>query len=267
MKKLLFAGLLFSLCSLFLSADTTRLKLATTTSTENSGLLSVLLPVFEKESGCKVDVIAVGTGKAIKLGENGDVDVVLVHARDLEDKFVADGFGVNRRDVMHNDFVIIGPENDPAGIGGLKSASEAFARIARSGMAFISRGDDSGTHVKEKEIWSQAGITPQGRWYKEVGQGMGAVITMSNDLSAYAITDRGTYIAMKGKIALKVLVEGDLALFNPYGIIAVNPAKHPGINFNGAMKLINWITSVEGQDMIRNYTINQEVLFFPNAVK
>ena len=196
MKKVLTAALLLCLVAVFLPAQTGRLRLATTTSTENSGLLAVLLPPFETKTGLKVDVIAVGTGQALKLGEAGDVDVVLVHARELEDKFVADGFGVNRRDVMHNDFVIIGPPSDPAGVSGMKDGVAALKRIADRGAAFVSRGDNSGTHVMEQALWQAGGVTPAARWYREAGQGMGPVITMSNDLQGYTLADRGTYLAM-----------------------------------------------------------------------
>jgi tungstate transport system substrate-binding protein len=243
------------------------LKLATTTSTENSGLLAELLPVFEKEHNIVVDVIAVGTGKAIQLGENGDVDVILVHARAAEDKFVQEGYGVNRKDLMHNDFVILGPPEDPAGIKGMASASEALQKISSSQTHFISRGDDSGTHKKEKALWEQAGISPAGVWYKEVGQGMGAVITMSNDMGAYTLADRGTYLAMKSKIDLVVLVEADPGLFNPYGVIAVNPDKHSHVKYNEAILFINFLISQQGQDIIRNFKKEGQVLFYPDVIK
>ncbi|WP_461395795.1 ABC transporter substrate-binding protein, partial [Deferrisoma sp.] len=210
-----------------------RIRMSTTTSTENSGLLARLLPPFEETWGCRVDVIAVGTGKALRLGANGDVDVVLVHARPAEDRFVAEGHGVNRRDVMHNDFVVLGPADDPAGVRGSGSAAEAFRRIARAGAPFVSRGDDSGTHKKELDLWAEAGVKPKGSWYKEAGQGMGAVLLMAQELRAYALSDRGTYLAMREKLSLVVVHEGDPALANPYGIIAVNPAKYPHVNYEG----------------------------------
>jgi tungstate transport system substrate-binding protein len=243
------------------------IKLATTTSTENSGLLAELLPVFQEKSGIQVDVIAVGTGKAIAHGENGDVDLILVHARSREDAFVDDGFGVNRRDVMHNDFVLLGPADDPAGIKGETDAAEAFKAIAAVEGEFLSRGDDSGTHSKEKFLWSAAGITPGGIWYKETGQGMGSVLTMSSEVQAYTLTDRGTYLAMKDKLELQVLVEGDSRLFNPYGIIAINPEKHSHINYPGAMEFITFLTSPEGQSIINRFKKNGEQLFYPDAVK
>jgi tungstate transport system substrate-binding protein len=239
-----------------------RLRMSTTTSTENSGLLSVLLPPFEKECGCKVDVIAVGTGKALKLGEAGDVDVVFVHARMLEDKFVANGFGVNRRDVMYNDFVLVGPPDDPAGVGKTQSATEAFRAISAKGSPFLSRGDESGTHQKEKEIWASAGIAPKGAWYVEAGQGMGEVLTMATQKRGYALSDRGTYIAFRKKTDLVVLRQGDANLWNPYGIIAVHPKKFPHAKFGLAMKLIDFVTGPEGRSVISGYKVGGEQLFF-----
>jgi tungstate transport system substrate-binding protein len=267
MKKLIVIALLFCAFLVPLTAQTVRLRLATTTSTEDSGLLPVLNPPFEKLTGITVDVIAVGTGKAIKLGENGDVDVVLVHDRAAEDKFIAQGFGVNRRDVMHNDFIIVGPVEDPARIAGLKTAAEAFGRIAAASAPFVSRGDKSGTNTKEIDLWAAASVKPKGSWYKEAGQGMGTVLTMSNDLKAYTLSDRGTWIALQGKLpGLKILYEGDSSLFNPYGVIAVNPEKHPEANYMAAMQYIAWVTSVQGQKVIREYTMKGQQLFTPDAV-
>ena len=239
-----------------------RLRMSTTTSTENSGLLAVLLPPFEKKVDCKVDVIAVGTGKSLKIGETGDVDVVFVHARSLEDKFVANGYGVNRRDVMYNDFIILGPPDDPAGIRKTNSAPDAFRAIAAKGSKFISRGDESGTHVKEKEIWASAGIVPKGAWYVEAGQGMGEVLTMATQLRGYTLSDRGTYIAFRKKTDLAILRQGDRNLWNPYGIIAVNPKKHPHVKYDLAMKLIDFVTGPEGRSLIAGFKINGEPLFF-----
>ncbi|MBE0606778.1 MAG: substrate-binding domain-containing protein [Deltaproteobacteria bacterium] len=239
-----------------------RLRMSTTTSTENSGLLSVLLPPFEKECGCKVDVVAVGTGKALKLGEAGDVDVVFVHARKLEDRFVANGFGVNRRDVMYNDFVLVGPPDDPAGVGKTQSAPEAFRAISMKGSPFLSRGDESGTHQKEKEIWASAGIAPKGAWYVEAGQGMGEVLTMAAEKRGYALSDRGTYIAFRKKTDLVVLRQGDNNLWNPYGILAVNPAKFPHAKYGLALKLIDFVTGPEGRALISGYKVGGEQLFF-----
>jgi tungstate transport system substrate-binding protein len=211
-----------------------------------------------------VDVIAVGTGKALKLGENGDVDIVFVHARAAEDQFVADGFGVNRRDVMYNDFIIVGPENDPAGIKA-KNAVESLKAIFAKNATFASRGDDSGTHKKEKEIWKEAGMEPEGTWYLETGQGMGATLTLANEKQAYCLVDRGTYIAYEDKVDLVILSEGDERLFNPYGIIAVSPAKHPHVNYLYAMALIGWVTSVEGQKLIGEFKKYGKLLFYPSA--
>jgi len=239
-----------------------RLRMSTTTSTENSGLLSVLLPPFEKKFNCKVDVVAVGTGKSLKLGEAGDVDVVFVHARSLEDKFVANGFGVNRRDVMYNDFVLLGPRDDPAGVGKAKSATDAYRAIAAKGIPFISRGDESGTHQKEKEIWASAEVVPRGAWYIEAGQGMGEVITMATEKRGYTLSDRGTYIAFRKKTDLVVVRQGDKNLWNPYGIIAVNPKKHAHVKFDLAMKLIDFVTGPEGQSLIEGFKIDGEPLFF-----
>lgn len=239
-----------------------RLRLATTTSTENSGLLSELIPPFETTKNCSVDVIAVGTGKALKLGERGDVDVVMVHARQLEEKFVAEGFGVDRHDVMYNDFVIIGPADDPAGIAGVKDAAEALRKIAGSGSVFISRGDRSGTHFKETQLWKTANIEPKGNWYLEAGRGMGEVIVMANEQRGYTLADRGTYIAFQDRIDLKIVSQGDKRLFNPYGVIAVSPQKHAHINFELASAFIDYLTSNKGQQSIADYRKKGEPLFF-----
>jgi tungstate transport system substrate-binding protein len=242
----------------------TRLRMSTTTSTENSGLLKVLLPPFEKANNCKVDVIPVGTGKALKLGENGDVDVVLVHARPAEDKFVAEGYGVDRRDVMYNDYVLVGPKTDPDKVKDVKTAVEAFKRLADGKADFISRGDDSGTNKKEKELWKVAGITPNGKWYVEAGQGMGPVLMMAFERNGYTLTDRGTYYSYEKKIDLPILFQGDKALFNPYGVIAVNPKKHPDINYDLATKFINYITGPEARKIIADFKIEGKQLFFPD---
>ncbi len=268
-KVLLLTLALIAILTPALSAGE-RLKLSTTTSTENSGLLGVLLPPFEKMFKVKVDVIPVGTGKALKLGENGDVDVTLVHARTLEDKFVADGYGVNRRDVMHNDFVIIGPAPDPAGIRKAKTAPEALSLIAKKGSPFVSRGDKSGTHAKELSLWEKAGIKPAGTWYIESGRGMGEVLIMAYEKGAYTFTDKGTYLAFQkgGKINLPILFHGDPCLFNPYGIIAVNPVRHPHVNYLKAMALIGWVTSQQGQKIIADFGKDtfEEPLFYPDAI-
>jgi tungstate transport system substrate-binding protein len=238
------------------------LRLATTTSTENSGLLTALLPPFEHANDCQVDVIAVGTGKAIKLGETGDVDVVLVHARSKEDQFVADGFGIDRRDVMYNDFVILGPAADPAGIAGSKDAAAALGEIAAAKATFVSRGDDSGTHSREKQLWKTAGIIPAGNWYLEAGRGMGEVITMATERGGYTLSDRGTYLAYKTKTDLRIAVEGDPGLFNPYGVIMVNPQKHPHVKAGLAKKFLDYLTSKQAKDLITGFRRGGEQLFY-----
>jgi len=242
------------------------LRLATTTSTENSGLLAVLIPPFEKRFGIDVDVVAVGTGKALKLGQNGDVDVVFVHARHAEEAFVDAGWGVNRRDVMYNDFVIIGPASDPAGIAGSADAAEALAKLTAAGATFVSRGDDSGTHKKEIALWQAAGVKPEVGAYLETGQGMGQTLHIAYEKGGYCLVDRGTYLAHSGKIDLKVLVEADQRLYNPYGIIAVNPARHGHAKYLSAMAFIGWVTSVEGQKIIDTFRKDGKRLFHPMAV-
>lgn len=239
-----------------------RLRMSTTTSTENSGLLAVLLPPFEKKHGCKVDVVAVGTGKALKLAEAGNVDIVFVHARNLEDRFVAAGFGVDRRDVMYNDFLLLGPPDDPAKAARTGNAPGAFRAIAARGSPFVSRGDESGTHQKEKEIWASAGLAPKGAWYIEAGQGMGEVITMATQKRGYTLSDRGTYIAFRKKTDLVVVRQGDKTLRNPYGIIAVNPKKHPHVKYGLATKLIDFATGPEGRSLIAGFKVEGEPLFF-----
>ncbi len=243
--------------------------LATTTSTYDSGLLDVLLPEFTKRTGIQVKPVAVGTGEAMAMGERGEADVLLVHAREAEDKFMAEGFGAVRKDVMHNDFVLIGLVSDPAGIRDLDSAGEAFQRIAKSKSLFISRGDDSGTHKKELQIWKEAGVIAQGEWYIESGQGMGETVRIADEKGAYTLSDRGTYLSLKDTVRLEVLIEGDEILFNPYGVIAVNPEKFPNVNFQGAMEFIKFITSVEGQNIIKNFGLDKygEPLFYPDALE
>ncbi|HBI68499.1 MAG TPA: tungsten ABC transporter substrate-binding protein [Massilia sp.] len=240
------------------------IKLSTTTSTENSGLLQYLLPKFEAKTNSKVNVISVGTGKALELAKNGDVDVTLVHARASEDKFVAEGHGVNRRDVMYNDFIIVGPESDPAKIKGSKDVLDAMKKIAASGAKFISRGDNSGTDQMERAYWKQVGSQPQGANYVSAGLGMGEVLTMAAELRAYTLTDRATYIAYRAKTGLQIAVEGDTKMFNPYGIIAVNPKNFPQANYKGAMQLVEWITSPEGQGLIAAFKVEGQQVFFPS---
>jgi len=241
------------------------IRLSTTTSTENSGLLQYLLPKFEARTNSKVNVISVGTGKALELAKNGDVDVTLVHARAAEDKFVAEGHGVNRRDVMYNDFIIVGPENDPAGVKGSKDVLAAMKKIAAGGSKFISRGDNSGTDLMEKAYWKQVGSQPQGTAYVSAGLGMGEVLNMAAELRAYTLTDRATYIAYRAKTGLQIAVEGDPNMFNPYGIIAVNPQKSKDLNYKGAMQLVEWITSSEGQNLIAAFKVEGQQVFFPSA--
>ena len=245
-----------------------KLILATTTSTNDSGLLDFILPDFEAEFGAEVDVIAVGTGQALALGENGDADVLLVHARAREDAFMDAAHGVRREDVMYNDFVIVGPPDDPAGIEGMKDAGLAFAEIANAEAAFVSRGDDSGTHTKEKAIWEAAGMEPAGDWYISAGQGMGAVLTMADEQQAYTLSDRATYLArtLEGT-ELVILVEGDPILFNPYGVLAVNPEKNADIQADLANQFIDWLISVPVQEKIGQFGIDEfgQPLFVPDS--
>lgn len=262
------AGITLAACSLCGAAGAWAaqdVRLATTTSTENSGLLKVILPVFEAKYGGKVRVVAVGTGAALKLGENGDADVLLVHARPLEDKFMAAGFGSIRKDVMYNDFIIVGPNNDPAGVRGVKDVIAAMKKISVSGAKFISRGDESGTHQMEKDYWKSAGVEPKGSWYVSAGQGMGQVLTMAGELAGYALTDRATYAAYKDKTGLQTLVEGDPKMFNPYGVIVVNPQRHPQTNQTGALAFAEWLISAEGRQAIAGFKINGVQMFFPSA--
>lgn len=251
------------------SADSnTTIKLATTTSTENSGLLKSILPEFEKDSGYKVHTIAVGTGKALRMGRDGDVDVLLVHALKAEQEFMTNGNGEKRFSVMYNDFVIVGPKSDPAKIMTSKTAVEALTKISSSKSTFISRGDNSGTHKKELDLWKSAGINIKentGKWYREAGQGMGKVLQIAGEMDAYTITDRGTWLAYQSKSPLQITFEGDSILFNPYGIIAVSSKKYPDLNAAGAKSLMNWITSEKGQLLIGQFKVAGKVLFTPNA--
>ncbi len=244
--------------------------LQSTTSTQNSGLLDEILPRFTEETGIAVRVVAVGTGQALRNARNGDGDLVLVHARAQEDAFVAEGYGVDRRDVMYNDFVIVGPAADPAEIEAVDEAAQALARIAESRTEFASRGDDSGTHAKERSLWAAAGIDPtgaSGKWYLETGSGMGATLNTAVGKGAYTLTDRGTWISFGNKGDFRVLVEGDPALHNPYGVILVNPARHPHVKADDARRLIEWLTGPAGQAAIAAYRIDGRTLFFPNAGK
>lgn len=270
------------------------IKMSTTTSTENSGLLDVLLPEFTSDTGIEVKVIAKGTGAAIRDGMDGNVDIIFVHAKEREKKFVSDGYGAYRLGVMHNDFIIIGPEADPAGIKGIKDASVAFRKIAESGSLFISRGDDSGTHTKEQYLWQLASVPlrtetteivkngkksklifkyPEGlgECYFSIGQGMGKTLTFAEEKQAYTLTDRGTYLKYKfGRnqgLDLVILVEGDPQLFNPYGIIPINPKKHPHVEFSGADRLAKWLVSKKAQKLIADYKIHGQQAFFPDAIR
>ena len=265
-RKIIGIGL-FLLSMTACQAEAAPLRMATTTSTQDSGLMDEILPKFEEAYEIKVEVIAVGTGEALKLGESGDVDLVLVHARSKEDEFVANGFGVNRQDVMYNDFVLLGPVDDPANITTLDDAAKALQQIAEVEALFVSRGDESGTHLREMGLWSEVGIVePEGDWYQSVGQGMGSALTIAEQQQAYIISDRGTYLKrMSEGLDLVVLLEGDARLLNPYGIIAVNPELHEGIEAEAADQFIQWITSSETQTMIDAYRINGEQLFFSNA--
>ena len=246
-----------------------RILCASTTSTQNSGLYDYLLPLFEKKTGIKVDVIAVGTGAAIGIGKRGDADVVFVHAKELELKALNEGYFVNRHDVMYNDFIIIGPSDDPAKVRGMQSAAEAFRKIAGLSLPFVSRGDNSGTHLKELAIWKQTNIVPKGRqWYLEVGQGMEKTMRIANEKRAYTLADRGTWLATRDKdrLDMALLVEGDPTLFNQYGVMAVNPQKYKHVKYNEAMKFINWLISKEGQQAISLYKDKHgNALFIPNA--
>lgn len=243
------------------------IKLATTTSTENSGLLKYLLPKFEKETGYKVHTIAVGTGKALRMGRDGDVDVLLVHALKAEKKFIKEGHGDARRPVMYNDFVIVGPKNDPATLSSAKTANEALSKIAFVKSPFVSRGDDSGTHKKELGLWKSAhiNIKDAAAWYREAGQGMGKVLQMAGEMNAYTMTDRGTWLAYEKKSPLKIAFEGDSVLFNPYGIISISAKKYPDLNSKGAKSLMQWITSEKGQHLIGKFKVSGKILFTPNA--
>ncbi|MDD5462700.1 MAG: substrate-binding domain-containing protein [Methylococcales bacterium] len=264
LKLLVLISALFSLSALHAEGV---LRMSTTTSTENSGLLAVLNPPFEKKNKVKIDVIAVGSGKALKLGENGDVDVMFVHAPKAEEEFVAAGFGVDRAAVMHNDFVIVGPKSDPEGIKSTTNAEEALKKISAGKTAFISRGDDSGTHKKELELWKKINISPAGAWYLSAGQGMGAVLRMADDKQAYTLADKGSFLSYRDKIQLVALSEGGNALLNPYHVIAVNPKRHPHINYELAKEYINFVTGAEGQAIIANYKKDGQQLFYPDAVK
>lgn len=252
-----------------LSAEPASIVVASTTSTEQSGLFKHILPLFKQKTGIEVKVVALGTGQALDAARRGDADVVLVHDRPAEDKFVTEGFAKARQDVMYNDFVLIGPKDDPAGIRG-KGVEEAFRKIAAAKAPFVSRGDRSGTHSAELRSWKEAGIdlgAVRGDWYRDVGQGMGPALNTASSLGAYILADRGTWLSFKNRGDLTILVEGDPRLFNPYGVMLVNPDKHPSVKVKEGQALIDWLVSSEGQKAIADYTINGEQLFFPSAKK
>lgn len=243
----------------------THLKLSTTTSTDNTGLLKVLNTAFTAETGIKVAVISVGTGQALKLGANGDVDLALVHAPQAELDYVANGAFIDRQYVMSNDFVLVGPDADPANVKTTTNIKQAFQQIANAEQRFISRGDDSGTHKKELEIWQQADIQPSGRCYVQAGQGMGVVLTIAEEMGGYTLTDRGTQIAFQNKMNLNIVAQGDMLLRNPYHVMAVNPEKQPHVQYDSAMQYIAFITGEKGKNMIDNFKLNNQQLFFTSV--
>lgn len=244
------------------------ITVASTTSTENSGLFKYLLPIFEKKTGIQVRVVALGTGQALDVARRGDADVVFVHAKSAEEKFLGEGEGVKRFPVMYNDFVVIGPKSDPAKVAGMKDVTAAFEKIRAAQAPFVSRGDRSGTHIAELKLWKMAGIDPtkdKGGWYRETGQGMGAALNTAASMNAYLLSDRGTWLSFKNRADLGVLVEGDKRLFNQYGVMLVNPAKHPNVKKEMGQAFIDWLISPEGQKDIAGYKVDGEQLFFPNA--
>ncbi len=249
-------------------AQTPPVTVASTTSTEQSGLFGHILPAFTRETGIAVRVVALGTGQALDVGRRGDADVVLVHDRAAEERFVAEGFGGPRRPVMFNDFVIIGPAADPAGINGLRDGVEALRRIAAARSPFISRGDRSGTHAAELRLWQEAGIDPasgRGAWYREVGQGMGPALNTAAAQNAYILADRGTWLSFRNRQELRIVTEGDERLFNQYGVMLVSPQRHPHVKAEAGQRFIDWLVSPAGQAAIAGYRIGGEQLFFPNA--
>ncbi len=271
MKRWVCIGLF---CSPFLfpclSGAQKTIILATTTSTQDSGLLDVLLPIFEKKTGYFVKTIAVGSGQAMAMGQKGEADVLLVHSPAAEKKFVAEAYGINRRLIMHNDYIIVGPSEDPAKIKGMKSTPEAFKKIASAKALFLSRGDNSGTHNKEKDVWKAAGINAEGeRWYQQTGLGMGQTLNVTAEKKGYTLADRGTYLALKKNLNLDILVEGDAILLNIYHVIEVNPAKWPKVNVAGAKAFTDFMVSKETQDIIKTFGVDKfgSPLFFPDAGK
>jgi tungstate transport system substrate-binding protein len=244
------------------------ITVSSTTSTEQSGLFKHLLPIFEKKTGIQVRVVAVGTGQALDIGRRGDADVVFVHAKPLEEKFLAEGHGVRRFDVMYNDFVLIGPKSDPARVAGTKDIVHAFQQIRKTQSAFVSRGDKSGTHFAELELWKAAGIDiakDKGAWYRDTGQGMGPALNTAAGMNAYILSDRGTWLSFRNRGDLVIAVQGDTKLFNQYGVMLVNPAKHPNVKKDWGQAFVDWLVSPEGQKSIADYKISGQQLFFPNA--
>jgi tungstate transport system substrate-binding protein len=267
MRKVAALGALLLWSTVAFAQDRT-ITVASTTSTEQSGLFGHLLPLFEKATGIAVKVVAVGTGQALDIGRRGDADVVFVHDRAAEDKFMAEGQGVKRFDVMYNDFVIIGPKSDPAKIAGSKDVTDALRKIAAAKAPFISRGDKSGTHAAELRLWKEAGVdlgTSKDNWYREIGQGMGPALNMASSSNAYVLSDRGTWLSFKNRGELVILTEGDKRLFNQYGVMLVNPEKHPNVKAKEGQAFIDWLISPRGQDAIAGYKVGGEQLFFPNA--
>lgn len=261
-------SLVFSLLQSVAQAENPFIIVQSTTSTENSGLFDAILPVFTQEHGVDVRVVAVGTGQAIRNAENGDGDVLLVHAKPAEERFVAEGHGLTRQDVMYNDFVIVGPADDPAQLAGANSAADAMSAIAKASAVFASRGDDSGTHKAELRLWSSAGIdaaAASGQWYRETGAGMGATLNTGIAMGAYVLTDRATWIAFGNKQDHRIAFEGDPALFNQYGVILVNPARHSNVKAQEGQSFIDWLLGARGQAAIAAYTVDGQQLFFPNA--
>lgn len=268
MKKILFIVALF-LTSCAMSGPAKSILLVSTTSTQDSGLLNLLLPEFTRRTGYQVNLIATGSGQALKIGEEGNADVILLHSPAAEKEFIANGFGIDRRLVMHNDFVIVGPNSDPAQIRGM-SPVDALNAIFTSGAIFISRGDNSGTHVKELALWKKAGLDPDGKdWHLETGQGQGTTLSIASEKTGYALTDRGTFLAYKANVDLEILVEGDPFLLNVYHVLTVNPEKWSSVNLEGAKAFSDFITSAEGQEIIREFGVEQygQPLFFPDADK
>jgi tungstate transport system substrate-binding protein len=250
------------------AAQDQTITVASTTSTQDSGLFDHILPLFEAESGVTVNVVAQGTGQALETGRRGDADVVFVHAKPQEEQFVADGFGVERFDVMYNDFVLIGPASDPAGVAGTQDIAAALQAIEASQSAFVSRGDKSGTHSAELRLWKDAGIdieAAKGDWYREIGQGMGAALNTAAGMDAYVLADRGTWLSFGNRGDLDVLVEGDRRLFNQYGVMLVSADKHPHVKTEAGQAFVDWLISDEGQSAIADYKIDGQQLFFPNA--